>query len=88
MELVDNNIAAFKKLIVLYNTINNAKLFFVKKLSSADATRTFLRTEHGFKVTAPEGFVAIKDGAATKLVDRLEFSVANFTIDKNWVKGD
>lgn len=88
MELVDNNIAAFKKLVVLYNTINNAKLFFVKKLSSADATRTFLRTEHGFKVTAPEGFVAIKDGAATKLVDRLEFSVANFTIDKNWVKGD
>ena len=88
MELVENNIAAFKKLVVLYNTINNAKLFFVKKLSSADATRTFLRTEHGFKVTAPEGFVAIKDGAATKLVDRLEFSVANFTIDKNWVKGD
>jgi hypothetical protein len=88
MELVDNNIAAFKKLVVLYNTINNAKLFFVKKLTSTDATRTFLRTEHGFKVTAPEGFVAIKDGAATKLVDRLEFSVANFTIDKNWVKGD
>lgn len=88
MELIDDNMEAFKKLVVLYNTINNAKLFFVKKLTSTDATRTFLRTEHGFKVTAPEGFVAIKDGAATKLVDRLEFSVANFTIDKNWVKGD
>jgi len=88
LELIDNNLEAFKKLVVLYNTINNAKLFFVKKLESADSTRTFLRTENGFKVTAPEGFVAIKDGNATKLVDRLEFSVANFTIDKNWVKGD
>ena len=88
MELIENNLDAFKKLVVLYNTISNAKLFFVKKLESADATRTFLRTENGFKVTAPEGFVAIKDGNATKLVDRLEFSVANFTIDKNWVKGD
>lgn len=88
IELIDSNMEAFKNLVILYNTINNAKLFFVKKLTSTDITRTFLRTEHGFKVTAPEGFVAIKDGAATKLVDRLEFSVANFTIDKNWVKGD
>jgi hypothetical protein len=88
MELIENNLDAFKKLVILYNTISNAKLFFVKKLESADSTRTFLRTENGFKVTAPEGFVAIKDGNATKLVDRLEFSVANFTIDKNWVKAD
>jgi hypothetical protein len=85
IEIIDNNIDAFKKLVTLYTTISNAKLFFVKKLESADAVRTFLKTEHGFKITAPEGFVAIKDGNATKLVDRLEFSVANFTIDKNWV---
>lgn len=85
--LIDANIESFKKMIVLYNTISNAKLLFVKKLESADSTRTFLRTENGFKITAPEGFVAIKDGKATKLVDRLEFSRANFTIDKNWVKG-
>lgn len=85
LELIDNNKEQFKKLVTLYTTISNAKLFFVKKLESADAVRTFLRTEHGFKITAPEGFVAIKDGNATKLVDRLEFSVANFTIDKNWV---
>jgi hypothetical protein len=85
MDIIENNMEQFKKLVVLYNTISNAKLFFVKKLESADAVRTFLRTEHGFKITAPEGFVAIKNGTATKLVDRLEFSVANFTIDKNWV---
>lgn len=85
MDLITANREQFKKLVTLYTTISNAKLFFVKKLESADAVRTFLKTEHGFKVTAPEGFVAIKDGNATKLVDRLEFSVANFTIDKNWV---
>ena len=85
LELIDKHEDQFKKLVTLYNTISNAKLFFVKKLESADAVKTFLRTEHGFKITAPEGFVAIKNGNATKLVDRLEFSVANFTIDKNWV---
>ena len=39
-----------------------------------------------FKVTAPEGYVAIdsEDGSAVKLVDRLTFSHANFTIAKNW----
>ena len=49
----------------------------------------FLQTDDGFKVTAPEGYVAIdsSDGGAVKLVDRLGFSHANFTIAKNWVKG-
>ena len=32
-------------------------------------------------------FVAIRSGRALKLVDRLEFSRANFTADKNWDKG-
>jgi len=30
--------------------------------------------------------VAIRSGNALKLVDRLEFSRANFTADKNWDK--
>ena len=46
---------------------------------------TFLKTPDGFKVTAPEGFVAIDSkGGAVKLVDRLTFSHANFTIAKDW----
>ena len=32
------------------------------------------------------GFVAIRSGNALKLVDRLEFSRANFTVDKTWGK--
>jgi len=88
IEFIDSNIAGFKATITLYVIIQNAKNMFVKKLASADSTRTFLRTDDGFRVTAPEGFVAIKDGNATKLVDRLEFSQANFTLQKNWVKGN
>jgi hypothetical protein len=88
IEFVESNIAGFKATITLYVILQNAKNLFVKKLESADSTRTFLRTDDGFKVTAPEGFVAIKDGSATKLVDRLEFSQANFTLQKNWVKGN
>jgi hypothetical protein len=48
---------------------------------------TFIRTDNGFRVTAPEGFVAIDNsGKAVKLVDRLEFSRANFTAAKAWDK--
>ena len=50
--------------------------------------RTFLKTANGFKVTSDEGFVASdKVGNAIKLVNRLEFSRANFALAKNWVKG-
>jgi len=46
---------------------------------------TFLRQGDGYKVTAPEGFVAIhSDGSVVKLVDRIVFSQANFTMPKNW----
>ena len=88
IDYVEKNVAGFKATITLYVILQNAKNMFVKKLASADSTKTFLRTDDGFRVTAPEGFVAIKDGNATKLVDRLEFSQANFTLQKNWVKGN
>jgi hypothetical protein len=51
---------------------------------------TLLRTAKGFQVTRQEGFVAIDKlrGGAVKLVDRLEFSKANFSpeIIKGWQK--
>ena len=44
-----------------------------------------MKTSTGFKVTAPEGFVAIDKlkGGAVKLVDRMEFSMQNFNAAKN-----
>ena len=69
-----------------YLSILDAKEMVIRKLETIQGIGTFLKTADGFKVTAPEGFVAIdaKDGGAVKLVDRLEFSHANFTIAKDW----
>ena len=74
---------------LLYNYIMDAKNVLVQKLSKVKSIGTFLRTDDGFKTTEPEGFVAVDriKGNAVKLVNRLEFSRANFTAAKNWVKG-
>ena len=71
--------------IASHVSLARAKNFLVSKLSQIQSIGHFLKTSNGFKVTAPEGFVAVDRGAgAVKLVDRLEFSRANFTMDKNW----
>ena len=70
--------------IASYMNIIEAKLFVIRKLEMVKTLGTFLRTDNGYQVTAPEGFVAIQSGNALKLVDRLEFSRANFTAAKNW----
>ena len=60
----------------------------VRKLETVKSIGTFVKTENGFRITAPEGFVAVDrlKGNAVKLVDRLEFSQANFNAAKNWDK--
>ena len=72
--------------VASYMNLIEAKNFIIRKLERVQTLGTFLRTENGYKVTAPEGFVAIRSGNTLKLVDRLEFSRANFTADKNWDK--
>ena len=75
-------------MIASYITLQTAKTIIVRKLERAENIGTFIRTQNGYRVTAPEGYVAIDHiGKALKLVDRLEFSKANFTVDKNWIKG-
>lgn len=77
-------------LFELYNLIVDAKLTIIKQLDKAKRVGTFLKTTDGFKVTEQEGFVAIDRMGknAIKLVDRLEFSKANFSpeIIKGWQK--
>ena len=67
--------------------IQNVVLHILKKLDDIKTLRTFVRTSDGYKVTSDEGFVASSSGSVVKLVNRLEFSRANFTVAKNWVKG-
>jgi hypothetical protein len=73
--------------IATYITFQSAKTVLMNKLNNIQSIGSFLRTKNGFKVTNPEGYVAIKKSGAVKLVDRLEFSRANFNMAKNWVKG-
>ena len=70
----------------LHASLTDAKIILVRKLESVKSIGTFIQTGDGFKVTAPEGFVGIDKytSNAVKLVDRLEFSKANFTVPKNW----
>jgi hypothetical protein len=60
----------------------------VRKLETIRDVGTFIRTDNGYRITAPEGFVAVDKlkGNAVKLIDRLEFSLANFTAQKAWDK--
>ena len=75
--------------IAFQNNIVEAKMGIVKKLNTVKGlTNTFIKTANGFKVTNPEGYVAIDriSGNAVKLVDRMEFSFNNFTAIKAWDK--
>lgn len=81
-----NNI---EQLITFQNYLVFAKLEILKKLNSIkQLTDTFIKTANGFKVTTPEGYVAIDriTGEAVKIVDRMEFSFNNFTAIKSWDK--
>ena len=73
--------------IATYITFQSAKAVLLRKLNKIQSIGSFLRTKNGYKVTNPEGYVAIKKSGAVKLVDRLEFSRANFNMAKDWVKG-
>ncbi len=83
-----NNIKNLKNIFDLQNFVVDAKLILINKLNKLSSIGTFVKTKSGFRVTNPEGFVAIDrmEGGAVKLVDRLEFSTNNFSKDiiKGW----
>ena len=78
------------KLFELANLLVDAKHMIIDKMNNAGHINTFLRTSSGFKITGVEGFVAIDhlSGGAVKIVNRMEFSKANFSpeIIKGWQK--
>jgi hypothetical protein len=89
MRFFRGNSAQLKIIFDLMNLIVDAKVMIVRKLETIKtAVDTFVRTDTGFKVTGPEGFVAVDKltGGALKLVDRMEFSQQNFNAAKNWSK--
>ena len=74
----------------LMNLLVQAKQMVIDKLNRTSSIGTFLRTKKGIRATNQEGFVAIDrlTGGAVKLVDRMEFSYANFSPEvlKGWDK--
>ena len=84
-----SNEKKLESLFKLHYMLNAAKMVIIDKLEQAKSIGTFLETEDGLQTTAPEGFVAVDriSNNALKLVNRLEFSKANFTVSKDWVKG-
>ena len=86
MKFIAANQRSIYMTVAAYKNLTTAKLMVIRQLEKVKDIGTFIKDGNGYRVTAPEGFVAIKSGRAMKLVDRLEFSVANFTVDKNWDK--
>ena len=83
------NATNLKKIFELQNLLIQAKNILIRKFNACNDIGTFLHTPSGgYKVTTPEGYVAAwsSGGDAVKLVDRLEFSRANFLATKNWGK--
>ena len=63
-----------------YLKVEAVKMMFQQKMKNIKAIDSFIEQPDGsFKVTDPEGFVIVDHvGRAMKIVDRLEFSAANF----------
>lgn len=78
-----------RTLVEFQALINYAKIKILTKVNKAkQLTAMFVKKGNGFDVVSPEGFVAIDNnmGGAVKLVDRMEFSLNNFTVQKDWDK--
>ena len=85
MNFINRNRSAIYFAIASHITLGIAKNTLVRKLAQIQQIGHFLRDGNGFKVTAPEGYVAVdRVAGAVKLVDRLEFSRQNFIMPKGW----
>ena len=85
LRFIDRNQTALYFAIASHITLGNCKTTLLQKMNQIQSIGHFIRTSKGYRVTAPEGYVAVdKVAGAVKLVDRLEFSRQNFTMPKGW----
>ena len=71
-----------KNLFRLYLLIISIKNLFLQNMKSEENVQCFIAD----KPSNHEGYVMSNEHGTYKLINRLEFSVANFTIPKNWSK--
>jgi len=85
LAFIRRNNTALYFAIASHITLGVAKQTLLQKMNQIQSIGNFMRTSKGYRVTAPEGYVAVdKVAGAVKLVDRLEFSRQNFTMPKGW----
>jgi len=91
LKFFQTNIRQLSQIFEMQNMLIACKILILRKLEQVKTlTKTFIQDDDGFRVTNPEGFVAVdklKSDQYVKLVDRLEFSRQNFNAAKNWSKG-
>ena len=91
LKFFQTNIRQLAQIFEMQNMLIASKILILRKLEQVKTmTKTFIQDDDGFRVTNPEGFVAVdklKSDQYVKLVDRLEFSRQNFNAAKNWSKG-
>jgi hypothetical protein len=88
-EIIRKHRNQLNRLFALHNALSKVKMAVLDKMGKIESeVSSFVRQGSGYRVTAPEGFVAIDrmSNSAIKLVDRLEFSRTNFTLQKDWKK--
>jgi hypothetical protein len=84
-KLFSENARGVENILEIHNRTILLKTAILKQINQIKATKQFIKTDQGYQVTNPEGYVAIdNDGQAVKLVDRLDFSKANLTAQKQW----
>jgi hypothetical protein len=87
-QFIADNSNALLGILAMYKKVVELKLIIIQKLQKIESIGTFIKSDNGYKVSKPEGFVAIgHDGGAVKLVDRIVFSKENFQSTKQWKQG-
>ena len=81
---LEDNEQRFHAMFALYRKIQESKQLVIDALDKLESFKTYVQTENGYRVTSPEGYVLHHGGDMIKLVNRVEFSFINFTLDKSW----
>lgn len=85
LRFINQNKTGLYMAIASHVTLGNAKNTLIQKMNQIQQIGHYIKTGTGYRVTAPEGYVAVdRVAGAIKIVDRLEFSRANFTLPKGW----
>ena len=75
---IEDNSNTLLGILAVYKQIIQVKSILMKKLNAIEGIQAMYKSDDGYDVPGPEGFVAIDPiGGAVNLINRLEFSRRN-----------